>query len=362
MHRLALAALVIAPAILAGCSSPDTPPLPGTLTLPPPTDAELDAALLGSLLFNGTDAFALAETQVLYPNGTTRYRIPGTTGNAEVRAWLLDTVAKLGFQAREDPFTARWACEQRTFVNVLGERDTGKPTVFLAAHFDTRPMADKDKNASRRGEPVAGANDGAAGVAVVLELARALDARLANISISLAFFDAEDGGRYGGFDDNGPCTDWILGSTHYAGTLDAAALERTRALIVVDMPGDKDLKLLREGFSAMEPHRRLQDWVWRSARDLGYAGYFADEVGAPITDDHLPFSGCMLALDVIHLQSRAGDPFPATHHTTHDDLAHLSAKSLEVVGRSLELALLRLDRSAPFQAGEWERPTGACNT
>ncbi len=359
MRAPAVLAVLLIPALLAGCSTgPD--PAPPADPLTPPTGMpgeDPDAALIGTLSFNGERAFALTEAQVIRPDGTVRYRIPGTEGNAEVRTWLVEELGRLGLDAREDPFTARFNCRDTVLTNVVTTAPA-TPHLLLAAHFDSRPIADKDPDPARRGEPIQGANDGAAAVAVVLELVNVLQGRLHNLSLAVAFFDAEDAGRYGDADDKGWCTEWILGSTHHASTLSEATLAAMRAMILVDMPGDANLTLMREGFSALDPHRRLQDHVWRTARDLGYGGYFVDETVSPITDDHVPFSECALVLDVIHLDTPRGDPFPSTHHTVADDIDHVDPTSLEVVGRTLEYSILRLDRANTI--GTWERPTGEC--
>lgn len=218
--------------------------------------------------------------------------------------------------------------------NVIGERvGTSGRVVAFAAHYDTRPIAERDPDPARRDEPIAGANDGASGVAVLLELARVMPPT--NDTVRLVFFDGEDGGNYLG----SQCTDWILGSRAYAGTLSEDELAQIWAFVLVDMVGDHDLQLPRE----LNSHRALQDEVYAVAWSLGHE-QFVDAPGVSVTDDHIPFvEAGVPAIDIIHLRPGGPWPFPETHHTHADDLENVSPDSLEVVGTTLEAWLLGLD-------------------
>jgi Zn-dependent M28 family amino/carboxypeptidase len=300
-----------------------------------------------ALAFDGARAMALAAAQLDCGDSPgcvgVRYRIPGTPGNDEVAALLAGWMRGAGLAVRTDNFTATFDGAPLAAHNVVAERPgSGSGTLYLGAHYDSRPCADKDPDAAKRQLPVPAANDGASGVAVLAELAQLLQGRPMNLTLRFVFFDAEDMGDGGRGCGSGSA--WAQGSEHYAGGLTDAEVAQARGMVLLDMVGDAELELRRESNSAYSPHRDLQDAVWGWAARLGHA-QFRDELGGPVLDDHLPFQRRLIpSLDVIHLDGSADrDPFPATHHTTSDDLAHLRAASLEAVGQSLMAAVLAWD-------------------
>jgi Zn-dependent M28 family amino/carboxypeptidase len=201
--------------------------------------------------------------------------------------------------------------------NVIGTRGSPSATpIILGTHYDTRPYADRDP--LHPTAPVPGANDGASGVAVLLELARVLPADPEGPEIWLAFFDGEDSGNINEWE-------WSAGATTFAGQMDV----RPRAVVIVDMVGDSDLRLVRERSS----DARLTDEIWNVARDLS-ADAFVDEPGRAILDDHRPFLALgipsVLIMDLEY-------PY---WHTTEDTLDKVSAQSLEQVGSVLEAWIL----------------------
>jgi Zn-dependent M28 family amino/carboxypeptidase len=199
----------------------------------------------------------------------------------------------------------------RNLVARYGPR-TDAPLV-LGTHYDTRPLADRDPTSP--GEPVPGANDGASGVGVLLELARVLPRDAPEREVWLVFFDGEDGGNIDG-------RPWAIGSTAFAESLDVTP----EAVVIVDMVGDADLQLSMEANSTPS----LAADIWGVARDLGMPA-FRQEVRHRITDDHTPFleRGIPAALII--------DFDYPWWHTTQDTLDKVSPDSLEQVGRALQV-------------------------
>jgi Zn-dependent M28 family amino/carboxypeptidase len=194
-------------------------------------------------------------------------------------------------------------------VNLAATRSELTPVILLAAHFDSRLHSDRDPEEGLRNQPTPGANDGASGVAVLLELARTLPHD--GSPIMLVFFDAEDNGRIPGWD-------WILGSRAYVESM----AFRPQSMILVDMVGDRQLKIRPEANS--DP--ALRDSIWATAARLGHAQVFPTEPGGAILDDHVPFLEAGIpAVDLIDIDYEYW-------HTTADTPDKVSVESLQIVG------------------------------
>lgn len=207
-------------------------------------------------------------------------------------------------------------------TNVIGRFAPAKtPRVILGAHWDSRPRADFDP--FDPDSPILGANDGASGVAILLEMARHLSQTPPNIGVDLILFDGEDWGEEG--DLNG----YLLGSRHYANNPQPP---RARWVIILDMVGDAELEIPVESYS----HRHAPDLVrqiWDIARELGYF-QFKPYLGPPVYDDHIPFiERYYEAIDIIDFEyPNADENFWHTHEDTPDKC---SAESLEAVGNTV---------------------------
>lgn len=249
---------------------------------------------------------------------------PGSAASETFAAYVKSQLEPLGFTVEFDEW--RSAEAPVPMRNLIATSGAGPRIHLIGAHYDTRLWADKDSNPKRRRDPVPGANDGGSGVAVLLELARAVQVPSGS-TLKLAFFDAEDQGGVEGY------ANWILGSTRMASRLTPEERSRIAEVIVVDIVGDPALRLVREGNSDPAVAAR----VWELARGLGYGDTFVEGEGAGILDDHMPFRNVGLpVLDLVQLEGQDGSPFFAWHHTTQDTIEHVSRASLGRVGRVLE--------------------------
>jgi len=196
--------------------------------------------------------------------------------------------------------------------NIVAKRNDVSLQIILGAHYDSRMFADNDPDPANHTQPVPGANDGASGVAVLLELARTLPED--SVSTWLVFFDAEDNGRIEGWD-------WILGSREFV----KHNVIQPRAVVIVDMIGDADLNIYKERNS----NKELTDEIWGVANSLGYGKQFISDYKYSMIDDHRPFIDAGIpAVDIIDFD------YPYWH-TLADTPDKVSAESLEAVGKTL---------------------------
>lgn len=240
-------------------------------------------------------------------------RIPGSDAHRLVIEWIVAELRKNGWQTE----IQSGMIADHSFQNIVAKRGSGSQPVLFGAHFDTRIMADQDPDPSKRALPVPGANDGASGVAVLLEMARVLPRDLSG-ETWLVFFDIEDQGDLPGWD-------WILGSRAFAQALSVTP----QAVVVIDMIGDAELNIYKERTSTP----LLAHQIWQAAAEAGYARQWIDQVKFSMIDDHTPFlQRGFPAVDVIDFD------YPYWH-TTADTADKVSAESLEAVGKSLILWL-----------------------
>ncbi|MBT3389296.1 MAG: M28 family peptidase [Chloroflexi bacterium] len=275
-------------------------------------------ASVPAAVFDGERALADIEAQLSFGP-----RTPESPGRVQFLQWAQAEFSASGWT------TAPQAAEidGHEITNLVAQHEAradGQPWFILAAHYDTRIYADQDPDPEKRGLPVPGANDGASGVAVLLELARVIPADYP-AEIWLVLFDAEDNGRIEGWD-------WILGSRAFVAALEG----QPDAVIIVDMIGDADLNIKMERNSDVA----LTFSIWEQAAALGYSAYFLPMMGYSMLDDHTPFLQAGIpAVDVIDFD------YPYWH-TTEDTLDKVSAESLQIVGDTL-LAWLQ-NRVAPL--------------
>ena len=240
-------------------------------------------------------------------------RIPGSEAHRQVIDWIQTETVKHGWQTEVQDAVMLGHPIVNVIAKRLPDQDASIPWIIIGAHFDSRLIADKDPDPEKRSQPVLGANDGASGVAVLMELARTLPSDLQK-EIWLVFFDAEDNGNIPGWD-------WILGSRAFVDNLES----QPDAAVIVDMIGDADLNIYMERNSNAE----LTAQIWATAADLGYAEVFIPLPKYSILDDHTPFLNAGIpAVDIIDFD------YPYWH-TSEDTDDKVSDQSLQIVGEVL---------------------------
>ena len=237
-------------------------------------------------------------------------RPSGSPALDQTRRYILDQLKAAGIDARQQTFVARTPAGEIRMANIIGTiPGRRRDRIILASHFDT-------KRAPFR---FVGANDGASSTAVLLEIGRVLRSRQNELTIELLFFDGEEAVNW---DWGVTGVDNTYGSRHY---VDAArkdgSLAGIKALVLLDMIGERNVMVRRETKSTPW----LVDIIWSTARQLGHAATFSNE-SLEVDDDHVAFLRAGVpSVDVIDLE------YPQWH-TAQDDLDHVSARSLQVVG------------------------------
>lgn len=278
-------------------------------------EAEKPSAPLYVPAFDKANAFQHLTRQVAFGP-----RVPGTEAHENCLAYLDSVLSRYAKRVVRQAFEAQIERTGRrvTLTNLIASFDLEKEQrVLLAAHWDSRPWADADGNPDNVEQAVPGANDGASGVAVLLEIARILKEEPPPVGVDIILFDGED------FGINGRDETWAIGSRHFAAKRDQRYLPRLG--ILLDMIGDRDLKIKKEGYS-INFAPGIVEMVWDYAARLG-SHAFVDETMGPITDDHLPLLNAGIpCINLIDLE------YPY-HHTISDTPDKCSAESLEQVGR-----------------------------
>ncbi|NLZ95141.1 MAG: M28 family peptidase, partial [Bacteroidales bacterium] len=210
-----------------------------------------------------------------------------------------------------------------------------KKRVLLFAHWDSRPFADQEKDKTKRTQPILGANDGASGVGVLLEIARQINITAVDMGIDIIFFDAEDWGQPSYERKSVPGSWYCLGSQHWAENPHILNY-RADFGILLDMVGASNATFYKEGYS-VEYASDFIDKVWSVASSLGYDDFFKDRKGGYITDDHVAVNQFHRApsINIIHTSDDTFHGFGNYWHTLSDNMDVIDRKILKAVGQTV---------------------------
>ena len=250
--------------------------------------------------FDGSNAIYYIERQIEFGP-----RIPGSASSDAMRDFIKKEMELSGWIVNNQNFIF----DQVNLTNVIAKSSNSPPKIIIGTHYDTRALSDNELSQSLKQTPVPGANDGASGTAVLLELGRTLS--IEELDIWFVFFDAEDQGNINNWE-------WSIGAQYFVNQLNFPP----EYVIIIDMIGDANLEIYKENNSTAS----LVESIWYEAEKLGYQSYFIQDYKYSIIDDHLPFINrgipTCLIIDLDY-------PY---WHTTKDKLDKVSGKSLEIIG------------------------------
>jgi len=253
--------------------------------------------------FNGNNALNYVQKQVEFGP-----RIPGSSNSNALKSFLEKELEFSGWNVEFQNFIF----DDEELTNIIAKSSDNPPRIIIGTHFDTRELSDNESLDSLKKIPVPGANDGASGTAVLLELSRVI--KKEDYDIWLLFFDGEDQGYIKDWD-------WSMGARYFVNHL----ILKPDSVIIIDMIGDANLNIYKEKSST----NSLVEAIWNQAEKLGYGSHFIQEYKYSIIDDHLPFiengiPACLI-IDFDY-------PY---WHTTNDTPDKISANSLEIIGNVL---------------------------
>jgi hypothetical protein len=207
--------------------------------------------------------------------------------------------------------------------------------ILLCSHWDSRPYADWDEDSTKHRTPIDGANDGASGVGVLIEIARILQENKINIGVDILFLDAEDYGEPKGDIQHQKDENWGLGTQYWAKNLHKPNYKANFG-ILLDMVGVKDARFTHEGISA-EKAPDILNKVWDAAARIGYGSTFVNQRTNPINDDHFFINNLAMipTIDIIHHDENTNTGFYKYWHTTKDNIDNVDRNSLKAVGQTL---------------------------
>jgi len=261
-------------------------------------------------------------------------RVPGSDAHSRCGDFLVSTLRRFEpdtvIEQRVD--VTAWNGDRLPLRNIMArfnQRADVKP-VLLVAHWDSRPWADAETDAAKAVLPIDGANDGASGVAVLLEIARQASLHGTIMPVDILLVDGED---YGSHDDHGDDSSWCLGTQAWLACSPYGNESMPRYAILLDMVGGRDARFHREYISnRFAPG--IVDMVWNAAATLGMSDRFVNEQGGAVTDDHyfLNLAG-IPAIDIIESKNPETGTFNPTWHTLGDTYGNIDPAAITDTGR-----------------------------
>lgn len=294
---------------------------------------QTDTIAVTRVRFNADSAFASIEAQCAFGP-----RVPNSTAHQKCGDYIVGRFKSLGLQVTEQKVDLKaWDGNILHSRNIIASYlPEATDRIVIATHWESRPWADADPDSSKHHEPVMAANDGASGVAVMIEVARQLAQLKPSIGIDFVCFDSEDYGAPYWAQDRAPQdgSDWCLGSQYWAHHPHKDSY-KARYGILLDMVGGQDARFCYEGVS-MRYARDVMVRTWDAAQRVGAGNLFLQQEGGWAQDDHVPMNEIagIPTIDIIPFVE-GEHTFGVTWHTVNDTPAHISKETLKGVGQTL---------------------------
>ena len=281
--------------------------------------------------FDADSAWVFVENQVKFGP-----RVPNSEAHVACGNYLTSELKRFGAQVYEQEATlTAYNGTQLKAKNIIGSYNPeNSKRVLLFAHWDSRPYADHDKDPANHKKPIDGADDGASGVGVLLEMARQFSIKSPAIGIDIIFLDAEDYGTPEFVKEYKENT-WCLGAQFWAKNPHVKGYKADFG-ILLDMVGAKNASFFKEATS-MRYAPQIVEEVWSTARDLGYGKFFINAEGGAITDDHqyVILGRNIPCIDIIYTDPESDNGFGPHWHTQNDTMDNIDRETLKAVGQTV---------------------------
>lgn len=322
--------LIVLIALISFSSCKETKPKDNTLTKPTVTKP-----IKSVPVFNPDSAYSYVAKQVAFGP-----RIPNTKTHLACADYLVTQLERYQWTVIEQKFEATaFNGHVLNGINIIASYQPKiKKRILLASHWDSRPFADQEEDLVKRTQPIDGANDGASGVGVLLELARQINLaqQKPDVGIDIIFFDAEDYGAPEYYQGESKPEYWCLGSQHWSYHKHNLAYSAYYG-ILLDMVGAKNATFFKEGVS-MQYAPSVVNKVWKKGQSIGYGQYFVNDYCGGITDDHTfvnQITGIPM-IDIIHYNYQDEAQFFGDYwHTHNDNMDAVDKNTLKAVGQTL---------------------------
>ncbi len=288
--------------------------------------------IASTVRFDSDTAYAYIKDQLAFGP-----RVSGSEGNRLCRDYIINTLKRHGASnvTVQEGTVTTFTDKELPIANIMGSYNPDvNDRILLVAHYDTRPWADNDDFEENRLKPIPGANDGASGVAALLEIARQLNTNKPKIGVDMLFVDAEDYGQASGFSTHD--SSWCLGTQYWVEHMPYKPDSLPRYGILLDMVGGFGAKFHREYFSDQGASKPILDKVWSIAARSGYGDRFVNKPGGSVVDDHIFLCDAGIpTIDIIESKNDGTGTFTPTWHTMNDDIKNIDRTSLKAAGQTV---------------------------
>ncbi len=315
IRTIASAAIIIT--LLLSCGA-------GKRTADNDENDSISTDITASISFSADSAYSYVARQVEFGP-----RVPGSEAHKKCGDWLTEKLKSYGAEVTEQTATLTTFDGTKIPMRNIFARinPNAEKRILLLAHWDSRPWADNDPDPDKHSTPVDGANDGASGTGVLLELARSIEKGDTAPGVDILLCDAEDWGE----EQNDES--WAMGARYFANNLPQNGYMPSAALLL-DMVGAPDATFMREYFSQLA-NPALADQIWSIAKNLGHEQMFVNRMGSAVNDDHVELIKAGIpTIDIIDY--REGSGFFSGWHTASDNMDCISKETLKAVGEILE--------------------------
>ncbi len=323
LRNIVTSGLILGFALMTSCDDSTSSKKTKTATT---SQTQVEEVKMKAVAFDSEMAYSYIQRQV-----ELGYRLPNTEAHKKCGDWIVEQVKSFGVEVEEQVFDGTdyydKAVKGRNIIASINPQEPNR--IILLAHYDTRAVADHDPHTSNQKLAISGADDGASGVAVLLELLRQAQLRKSKMGLDVLFVDLEDGGKKASEEG------WCQGSKYWAKNPHKKSYQ-ARFGVLLDMVGAKDARFCWEAYSRAYAAPYVYR-LWETAHKLGWRKYFITRETSALTDDHVPLieNRSIPTVDIVNYDDTRSGGFGKHWHTLDDSIEVISKETLQAVGETV---------------------------